>query len=302
MLRSTVGRDYPFRRHLIALIAVSTVPLLGLTVIPTVNYVASERAHLQSYVRDTNTDILSLLDRDLTAKISILRGLASSPALDTADFDRFDRQARELVGLEGFGISLHRPGGEQVVGTGVARGVPLPRASAPGDRKALEPGEIDISGLLYESDSGEYLLRVAIPVLRQGEAVYFLSARLTSAYFANFLHLASLHLQTPNYAVIADQNGLIIAASRHGRELTATPLDGYAELVGLAGIWSGASRLGIPSFAATAVPLCPGGSSRPRSKTRLSMRRCIGRYRCFCCFSWRWWRSCWVPVCFSRGG
>jgi signal transduction histidine kinase/ActR/RegA family two-component response regulator len=240
------SRDHSFRWQLATLVAVSTMPLLALTLIPTASYVGAERARLQSLVHEASEDILSKLDRDITGKISILRALATSPAIDIADFDRFDQQARELVGVERFHISLRAPNGEQLVSTRVPRGVPLARIDNPNDGRVLASQQPYISDLFYGPIAGEYLLTVIVPVIRGGKAVHVLAAGLSPAYFADFL--AQQSLRPPNEAAIVDRNGRIIAATRGGGALTGRPMMGYADMTGRQGTWSGVNTLGDSVF------------------------------------------------------
>jgi hypothetical protein len=102
-------RDRSLAWYLAALMGILAVPLLALTVIPTWMHLATERGRLEAIAGAAREDVLSLLDRDLAAKVAILRALATSPALDAGDFERFESQARELIGTEGFHIICATP-------------------------------------------------------------------------------------------------------------------------------------------------------------------------------------------------
>ena len=134
MRQAAARRDHTLTWHLAALEIVVAVPLLALAIIPTSIYVASERVRLESVAKVAREDVLSLIDRDLSAKTAILRALATSPALDAGDFDRFDSQARELIGFERFNIVLRDRTGRQLVNTIVPKGTPLPERPKSGSR------------------------------------------------------------------------------------------------------------------------------------------------------------------------
>jgi hypothetical protein len=66
-------RDRSLAWYLAALMGILAVPLLALTVIPTWMHLATERGRLEAIAGAAREDVLSLLDRDLAAKVAILR-------------------------------------------------------------------------------------------------------------------------------------------------------------------------------------------------------------------------------------
>lgn len=245
MRPATVRRDRSLAWHLAALKMVLAVPLLALTVIPTATYMASERVRLESVAKAAREDILSLIDRDFSAKAAILRALATSPALDDGDFDRFDSQARELIGSERFNIVLRDRTGRQLANTIVPRGTPLPERPNPVlDGRLLEPKEPFISDLFRGQVSKQLVTVMVVPVFRGGEVAYTLLAVLSSAYFTELL--TQKGPPAPYYAVVAGRDGIIIASSYRGEDFVGKELPGFREITLSEGTWSGANPLGTP--------------------------------------------------------
>jgi signal transduction histidine kinase/CheY-like chemotaxis protein len=221
------------------------LPLLALTVIPTSVYIASERDRLEAVARVAREDVLSMMDRELSGKIGILRALASSPLLDVGDLNGFDAQAREVIGHERFHIILRDREGRQLINTAAAKGVPLPQRPSP----ALHPADAEkpfISDLLMGQVLKRPGIAVVFPVIDGGELRYTLLAVLQSAYLNELL--VQRGPPAPYYAVVAGRDGVIIAGSYRSEDFVGNVLPGFGEITLAEGTWSGLNPLGVPVY------------------------------------------------------
>ena len=130
-------RAYPLWVHLALFAVAILLPLwlaLGAGVWMYVDHArrSYERQTLQ-LARKLGTD----LDRRLTALGGMLQALATSPAIDTGDFARFQQQAAAMA-PPGGAIVLRDPSGQQLVNTLFPYGTPLPATGAGAVRSADE--------------------------------------------------------------------------------------------------------------------------------------------------------------------
>jgi hypothetical protein len=237
-----VGRCHSLAAHLAALKVLVAVPLLALTIIPISIYIDSERERLQSTARVAREDILSLVDRDLSTKIATLRVLTMGRSLDLNDLDRFDDIARQLVGNEPFNIVLRDSDGRQLVNTALPKGAPLPstpNAAIEGNGLA----EPRVSGLIWSESIKQRAAMVIVPVIREGRLRYTILAVLPSEYFARLLREHAP--PAPYYAIIADQDGTIIASSSRNEEFFGKVLQAR-HITTVEGRWSGLNPVGVP--------------------------------------------------------
>ena len=94
------------RWYMVAPAAAIAIPLLLVSVLVTTQWVVSERTRLRAGTSVATANALSQVDRYIAGRIAMLEALATSPAFDVRDFERIDRQARELLDLQGSNIVL----------------------------------------------------------------------------------------------------------------------------------------------------------------------------------------------------
>jgi signal transduction histidine kinase/ActR/RegA family two-component response regulator len=247
MTASANTREHSLAWHLSILIAVLAVPLLVLTIVPSANFVRAERFRLEAAASQAREDALSRVDRDVSAKLALLRALATSRALDAGDFDQFDLQARELTGADGFFIVLRDRAGRLLVDTLQPRGMALPDLpEADTATDVVATRRPAVSNLVREPLTGRFVTVVAIPVMRGGAVTYVLEAGLSTGYFADLLRQSGSTL--PYYAVLADRAGTIIASTEQNEEFVGRELPGFREITLSEGTWSGPNPLGVPVY------------------------------------------------------
>src|SRR5690606_32596013 len=94
--------------------------------------------------------------------------LAASPLLQERNFDGFDLQARQLLGLQGWYVILSDRDGNQLVNTTLPTGSTLPNTDISRIRDVIETGKPRVSDLFYSANKIP-LVGVRIPVISGGE-------------------------------------------------------------------------------------------------------------------------------------
>lgn len=210
-------------------------------------WVKAEQTRLHEQTHEFTEAALSKVDTFLAGKVAMLQALATSPALESGDFERLDRQARELLDLQGINIVLRDMTGQQIVNTRRPWGTPLPRiGSLEADRVVFATQRPFISDLYAGTVANAPLIRVIVPVLRNGRVAYSLTASVTPESLSLLLREAGI--VWPRYGSIADRAGLTIARAEHEAAQIGTPLPGFDESPGLKGSWTGTNTAGTEVF------------------------------------------------------
>jgi len=232
MSRKVSARSLFF--HIAALALALIVPSLVFSVVLAKRWVASEEARLGTTAREQNDRALVQIERYLAGQIAMLQALASSPALESRDFKRFDQQARELLQLQGADIVLRDRTGRQWINTRLPWGAALPRTDLETDQVVLRTRQPSVSDLFASAASGAPVAVAIVPVLRQGEVEYLLSGAIPPQVVADLLRKTGV--AEPYSAFVTDRTGRMIARFPHPDHEAGEP---FRELAGPAGAEQG---------------------------------------------------------------
>ena len=105
------------RSYVFALAAVLVVPPLVGAAVATRAWVAAEEGRLKEVTTENTNSLLVQVDTLLAGQIATLQALATSPALDAGNLAEFDRQAQDILALQGTHIVLRDRTGQQLVNT-----------------------------------------------------------------------------------------------------------------------------------------------------------------------------------------
>ncbi|MFE1598445.1 ATP-binding protein [Methylobacterium sp. ID0610] len=241
-------RALPLWYYIAALNLALLVPGFAVTVVLLHQWVAAERSRLETATVAINLEALETIDRFLAAQVATLQALATSPALETGDLERFGRQAKELLQLQGINLILRDTTGQELINTRASWGDPLPRIMRPADQVVLATGRPAISDLLIGSISRMPVVHVCVPVYLRGEIAYVLSASLPSARIGALLGEAGV--APPYSASVADRSGTIIGRSVETEQAAGRPLPGFPDLAGERGTWKGRNLHDVAVFGA----------------------------------------------------
>lgn len=240
-------RARPFRTRLAILVAALILPCLLTAAIAVYQYEVAARAQVEDEARATSDDFVITVDRDIASKISMLQSLATSPALDgEADYRRFDEQARAVAQNAGTHIVLFgHDERTRFVNTRETFGKASFIGATPNEvfeRARVTRGPA-ISDLHRGPKSGQLVVVIVVPVIRDGDIRYFLTLVLGPDHFRRFF--AEQGISPPRYATIVDRVGVIISRSSHHDEFVGTTLRGFEDAPGMRGTWEGTNPQGI---------------------------------------------------------
>jgi hypothetical protein len=130
------------------------------------------------------------VDREVSASVSVLEALATSPRLETGDLKSFYADARSLLSVRGAwgNIILYDPQGQQLLNTVRPFGEPLPvAANYQLIRRVAQTRSAAISDLFTGAVLRKPILLVLVPVV-QGNAIrHVLGATIAPTILTNVL-------------------------------------------------------------------------------------------------------------------
>ena len=209
-----------FSRHSLPSIRSKTTTLVLACLLPSVvgfavlTYDAfqRERANLLGEAGRRAASLQLAIDRDLNNSETAARALASSPSLAQGDLKAFHAQARAALhpGLSATSFVLSNAAGTPLLDTRIPFGMPLPpNANAALVRLAFARGEVFTSGVLRSGADQPWLVSVDVPVRRDGELAYVLSAKVAPERIGRVI--ADLRLPAGWFGAIIDANDNIVS-------------------------------------------------------------------------------------------
>lgn len=233
--------------YLGALCAALTIPILIVTAFMTWNFAAAEKARLTRDVSDVNLQVMSALERQLTADVAMMRVLATSPALRDDDIGSFRVQAHAILrsDLKGAEIILEDAAGHTLLDTGEDIGTSS--SSAMLATPELRQERPTFSGLSAGKTFTDSAYFVTVPVKILDNVRYYLIARMPVQRLADLITDQNLD---PGYFVsIVDRNNILLARSAENEKHFGKQLPGAAASHSKAAfIWSGVNPQGVPVY------------------------------------------------------
>ncbi|SHG98274.1 response regulator [Massilia sp. CF038] len=174
-----------------------------------------ERSRLLLEADRISATLLTAVERDLDTAETAARALASSPSLAAGNLADFHMQARSILRpeLPATGFVLSDRDGRPLLDTRVAYGRPLaPNPNAETIRKAFAGGDVLTSDLYRNGADAPYHASVEVPVWRNGEVAYILSAQLSASHMTRLLE--ELRMPATWHASILDSQYRIVTRSR----------------------------------------------------------------------------------------
>ncbi len=238
-------RARPLLSYVVALAIALTAPPLAVSVLIAKQWVAGEQARFHVHVTEIADSAAAHVDRYIAGKIAMLQALATSPALAQDDFRALDAQARQLLDLQGVTIVLRELDGQQRVNTRRPWGTPLPRVrNLSADAHVFQTGQPHVSDLYHGVVSQQTLIRIIVPVIKDGAVRYTLAASLTPNTLADLLRASGV--AQPHSVAIADREGQLLARAFGGDDDVGKRVPGFGDIVGSEGSWAGESGEGRP--------------------------------------------------------
>ena len=180
------------------------------------DYYHRERDRLTRDSMTTARALIAAVDAELTGVRSALLALATSPHLSSQNLAAFHGQAQAALKDQAFvNVILSDRSGRQLINTFRPFGEPLPTQGDPGGLlRVFETGSPVISGLFQGRVTRSHIVGVGVPVRRDSEVRYALTAGLALDRLSQLL----THQKLPQgwIAAIFDGTGTIVARTAEG--------------------------------------------------------------------------------------
>jgi hypothetical protein len=216
MPRSWAPRYLSLRTHLLILVVGMLLPVLTVAALLVVRVVDDNRAAVQSELIAAARAQAATIDRELSGTVQALTALAQSDHLSHAALTDFRAQASRILAGQPMwaDVILSSPGGQQVIDTVAEREDPLPTGADSAAFANLIANRQPTIGNLREGRIIKQLgFPVHVPVIRNGQVIYVLSALITSAAFSDVLR-RDARLSDEWVRGVVDADGIVVARSR----------------------------------------------------------------------------------------
>ena len=186
---------------------------------------SNERETRRESVLFSTRTLMNAVDTILSKQIAVAQMLATSPSLQTDDFVEFRKEAeRATLGLSGGWIVLADQDGQQLMNLLPGAPDPLPRRAPMAialQRKALDTGLFQISGVFVSATKKSPVVSVDVPVFRKDKPPLAIAIVMEPSIFLTLFE--QWNLPEGWLAGLIDQDGNFIARSRGHDENVGRP-------------------------------------------------------------------------------
>ena len=222
----------PLRRRLLLLAAAGIVPLATMAGVGLYALIAEHRKQAAHAGVEVTRALATAVDAELSRSIAVLQGLSIGPALDTGDLKRYRESMRRVLETrpDWVTITLADPSGRQIANPRRPLEERLPMVLDLPSLQAAVRTRMPVIGMLSGGPGGELAVPVRVPVLRDGEVRYVLTAAMKPDAFVTVLERQRL----PREWVVSvfDSAKMRVARSRlHAEYLNKPPAPSLAELI-----------------------------------------------------------------------
>ncbi|BAM92375.1 putative sensor histidine kinase [Bradyrhizobium oligotrophicum S58] len=243
---------WPISAYLLILALATSIPITACAAFLAYHFVAESSQYRKVEYEDRLRLMRNATELRVANIIEDLQVLALSPSLADGRFTEFRDHAIDAVKLiGGVAIALYEPNGQQLVNTRLDLGTPLPkRVAFDAERRAIETGRPQVSGLQKAVVDGQPIVTIAVPVRIAGQIRYALNVGLSPRYLSTLL---DDYVTAGLVGSIIDQQGLLLARRPllDGDELIGQPtIPAVRSHLGAASAWwiKAVSRSGIATY------------------------------------------------------
>ena len=259
--------DVPLSWLLLALVLVVLVPAACVGVLATWNAATEGRLAAEGRMRDTARALALAIGSEIDTLRSAMLALSGAAELDgpEPDLATFEREARRAATFIDTSVSLLEAATlRQVFNTALPPGQQPPPTTAASFRQVVETARPMVTNLVIGAVARQPVVGVAVPVIREGQVRFVLSARLTPERLRRLL--AAQGLVERSFAAVVDGSQRLVARSDalHDRLLAQPiPPENARHFAGReAGMYRGTALDGVERvFAFHALPSVPGWTS-----------------------------------------
>ncbi len=184
----------------------------------------SERAASERRLVQSARDLAATVDREMSSTTRTLSALAASERLERGGLQHFHAQVGRAARTQPswMTVLLLAPDGRQLMNSRLPWGTALPRANEVASLRRAVESRRPVVGDLARGVGGSLAFPVRVPVLRDGEVRYVLTAAITPELLAGVVgrHLPSQEEWT---RTVVDRQGTVVARSRHPERFVGKP-------------------------------------------------------------------------------
>ncbi|HLE42957.1 MAG TPA: cache domain-containing protein, partial [Methylomirabilota bacterium] len=217
-------REHRLRTRLIVLVCTVLLPMLIFSGVVVWVDAWDERAAVEGALRVGGRNLALSVDAQFASYTAALETLATSVSLDSGDLARFYRAAgrARAANPDWLAVTLADASGRLIFNVLRPFGERLPPADIPDVlRRVSETGRPAVSDLFVGAVTGERLVVVAVPVVRDGRTRYVLSAAVSASRLSDTL--ARRRLPPGWTAAILDRRHVTVARKGERPELPGEP-------------------------------------------------------------------------------
>jgi len=212
--------------YLLGLTACAGIPLLCFAAYLTIGLTRTEQAAVERGLVETANVLVSGAERELTGTITTLEALATSQTLDRGDHGAFLVEAQRVLESQArhgwLTIHLASPDGAPLMNSSGPAGRPLPLPDIVTVKQVAASGKPVVSDLLPARVREQPAFAVRVPVLRNGEVRYVLTATLSAQSMSRALR--SQQDVQDRIAVLYDRRATIVFRTVNAETLIGTPV------------------------------------------------------------------------------
>jgi two-component sensor histidine kinase len=247
-----MGGSWPVSAYLLLLAVTTALPVTACAAFLAYHFVAESSRLAKADYEDRLRLMRNATELRLANIIEDMQVLALAPSLAEGRFAEFRTHAVEAVKLiGGVAIALYAPDGQQLVNTRLGSTEQLPRrVDFDVERRAIQTGVAQVSGLQKAVVDGQPIVTIAVPVRVGNEIRYALNIGLSPGYLSS---LMDDYVSGGLVGSIVDANGILLARRPllDGGELVGQPTipEVMAHLGQPSAFWIKAvSRTGVPTY------------------------------------------------------
>jgi signal transduction histidine kinase len=205
----------PLSRHLVLVLVGALLPVVVFAVAVTLRLSAQERAAVERRVAQSARVLALDVEREMSGTIRTLSALAGSESLELGHLASFHAEARRAAATQPSWLTvlLLDPDGRQLVNTRVPWGESLPAAHEPESLRRVVETRAPVVGDLARGPKGNWAFPVRVPVLRDGEVRYVLTAAVSALALTDMV-AATNPLEQEWTRTLVDRYGVVAARTR----------------------------------------------------------------------------------------
>ncbi|MGE5616155.1 MAG: cache domain-containing protein, partial [Bacillota bacterium] len=240
-------KSVPLRRRILLLVAAGIVPVAVMSAVALVALFVQQRQQAERAALEIARALATAVDAELRRSTAVLEVLSTDSTLDMGDIPGFSERALRTLGTQPYWgrVLLARPDATPLLNTGVEQGRAIPPVVEPQSFRQAVQTMKPVIGNIARGQRGEFMVPIRMPVVRNGELKYVLTAVITPNAILDIVR----RQRVPNDWTVSvfDSRNMRVARNRSNDEYLGTAaapslaeiMDGKAEGTGYTRVLEG---------------------------------------------------------------